>query len=79
LLKIVEVDRSTVAALGKPTYLTVLMNEWTGEKHVKVFGALQGLVKVWKPARIVIDATGVGGGNVELAGQCIWARHGEAR
>ena len=62
LLKIVEVDRSTVAALGKPTYLTIFRKEWTGEKHVKVFGALQGLVKIWKPARIVIDATGVGEG-----------------
>ncbi|MGD0752155.1 MAG: hypothetical protein ABSA23_12195 [Anaerolineales bacterium] len=62
LLKIVEVDRSTVEALGKPTYLTVFRKEWTGEKHVKVFGTLQGLVKVWKPARIVIDATGVGEG-----------------
>lgn len=27
-----------------------------------MFGALQGLVKTWKPARIVIDATGVGEG-----------------
>jgi hypothetical protein len=62
LLKIVEVDRSTVAALGKPTYLTVFRREWTGEKHVKVFETLQGLVKVWKPSRIVIDATGVGEG-----------------
>jgi hypothetical protein len=62
LLKIVEVDRSTVAALGKPSYLTVLRKEWTGEKHVKVFGMLQRQVKIWKPARIVIDATGVGEG-----------------
>jgi hypothetical protein len=61
-LKIVEVDRGTVAALGKPTYLTVFRKEWTGEKHVTVFGALQGLVKTWKPTRIVIDATGVGEG-----------------
>ena len=62
LVKIVEVDRGTVAALGKPSYLTVFRKEWTGEKHVTVFGALQGLVKTWKPSKIVIDATGVGEG-----------------
>ena len=61
-LKIVEVDRSTVAALGKPTYLTVFRKEWTGERHVTVFGALRGLAETWKPIRIVIDATGVGEG-----------------
>ena len=61
-LKIVEIDRSSLAQLGKPTYLAVLRKEWCGEKLVRVFGALQALVQVWKPARIVIDATGVGEG-----------------
>ena len=61
-LKIVEVDRSTVARLGKPTYLTVFRKEWTGANMVTVFGALQGLVQTWKPERVVIDATGVGEG-----------------
>ena len=61
-LKIVEIDMSTVALLGKPSYLTVFRKEWTGEKHVTVFGALQGLAKKWNPSRIVIDATGVGEG-----------------
>ncbi len=61
-LKIVEVDTSTVALLGKPTYLTVFRKEWKGEKHVTVFGALNGLAQTWKPMRIVIDATGVGEG-----------------
>jgi hypothetical protein len=61
-LKIVEFDRSTLALLGKPTYLVVHRQEWTGEKLVKVFGALLALVQTWKPSRIVIDATGVGEG-----------------
>ena len=61
-MKIVEVDRSTVGLLGKPSYLTVFRKEWTGERHVTVFGALQGLAKTWKPGKIVIDATGVGEG-----------------
>jgi hypothetical protein len=61
-LKIVEVDMSTVKLQGKPTYKVVFRRLWTGEKHVSVFGALQGLGQLWKPARIVIDATGVGEG-----------------
>jgi hypothetical protein len=61
-LKIVEIDRSTLELLGKPTYLVVHRQEWTGEKHVQVFGALRALVQAWQPMRIVIDATGVGEG-----------------
>jgi hypothetical protein len=61
-LKIVEVDMSTKALIGKPGYLTVFRMEWTGASHVTVFGALQALVKSWKPMKIVIDATGVGEG-----------------
>jgi hypothetical protein len=61
-LKIVEVEMSTVALIGKPSYLTVFRKEWTGESHVHVFGALRALVQTWKPLRIVIDATGVGEG-----------------
>jgi len=62
LLKIVEVDMSTVALIGRPSYLTVFRKEWKGESHVSVFGAVRGLVQTWKPMRIVIDATGVGEG-----------------
>jgi hypothetical protein len=62
LLKIVEVDRSTLELIGKPAYLTVFRKEWQGQSHVAVFGALRGLVQAWKPLRIVIDATGVGEG-----------------
>ena len=61
-LKIVEVDTSSVRLLGKPNYLTVMRKEWTGQKHVRVFGALRALVETWKPLRIVVDATGVGEG-----------------
>ena len=61
-LKIVEVDRSTVALIGKPTYLTVYRQEWKGASHVTVFGALKALKQAWNPLRIVIDATGIGEG-----------------
>jgi hypothetical protein len=61
-LKIVEIDTSAVALLGKPSYLTIFRKEWKGESHVKVFGALRGLVETWRPRKIVIDASGVGEG-----------------
>ena len=61
-LKIVEIDLSTVPLLGKPTYKVVFRKAWLGQKHVIVFGALHALGQTWKPARMVIDATGVGEG-----------------
>ncbi len=70
-LKIVEVDMRTLGLPGKPTYLTVFRKEWTGEKHVQVFGALQGLANLWNPIRIVIDATDVGEGLWSLLENCL--------
>jgi hypothetical protein len=61
-LKIVEIDMSTVQTLGKPAYLVVYRQSWTGAKQTTVFGALRALAQTWKPMRIVIDATGVGEG-----------------
>ena len=61
-LKIVEIDRSTVEMLGKPTYKVVLRQAWTGQKHVTVFGALRALGQAWQPRSMLIDATGVGEG-----------------
>ncbi len=61
-LKIVEIDRSSIEVTGKPIYKVVLRKEWTGEKHVSVFGALRALAAAWRPMKIVIDATGVGEG-----------------
>ena len=62
MLKIVEVDMSTVALIGKPSYKVVFRMEWKGESQVWVFGALRALAQTWNPMRIVIDATGVGEG-----------------
>jgi len=61
-LKIVEIDMSTVPTLGKPAYLVVYRQSWTGAKQTTVFGAMRALAQTWKPMRIVIDATGVGEG-----------------
>ena len=48
--------------LGKPAYLVVYRQSWTGAKQTTVFGAMRALAQTWKPMRIVIDATGVGEG-----------------
>ena len=69
-LKIVEVDTSSVAVLGKPTYKVRFRKLWTGEKHVNVFGALKGLGQTWKPMYMVIDATGVGEGLWSMLDNC---------
>ena len=61
-LKIVEIDLSTVAVLGRPTYLVVYRQSWTGARQTTVFGAMRALAQTWKPMRIVIDATGIGEG-----------------
>jgi hypothetical protein len=61
-LKIVEVDLSTLEELGLPTYLVRCRREWIGEKHVTIFGAIKALYDLWKPDKLVIDATGVGEG-----------------
>ena len=47
---------------GKPAYYGVFRKEWTGEKHVAVFGALRALAQTWRPMKTVMDATGVGEG-----------------
>ncbi|MGB8212036.1 MAG: hypothetical protein WCE68_00625 [Anaerolineales bacterium] len=74
VLKIVQVDMTSVPELGKPTYLVVFRREWTGEKHVQVFGAIRALAQTWKPLRILIDATGVGEGLWSLLDNALGAQ-----
>ncbi len=62
ILKIVEIDLTSLADLGNPSYQVVFRRAWTAASHVTVFGALRALVKTWAPRYIVIDATGVGEG-----------------
>jgi hypothetical protein len=61
-LTIVEIDLSTNAELGHPTYHVVDRHSWVGENHLAVFGKLKSLAATWHPQYIVIDATGVGEG-----------------
>ena len=61
-LRIVEIDLSTLATLQAPTYRIVHTQQWSGLNHLHIFGKLKALHDVWRPHRLVIDATGVGEG-----------------
>jgi hypothetical protein len=61
-LTIVEIDLSSLAELGHPTYHVVARHSWVGENHLTVFGKLKSLAGIWHPQHIAIDATGVGEG-----------------
>jgi hypothetical protein len=61
-LTIVAIDLSTLETLKRPAYRVLARHAWTGQNHLAVFGSLKNLVEQWKPAHIVIDATGVGEG-----------------
>lgn len=61
-LSIVELDMSSVAVQGKPTYTVVHRVEWFGLNHLVVFGKLRAYAENWQPTAWVMDATGVGEG-----------------
>ena len=61
-LSIIDIDLSTLALLGGPTFRVVDRRAWTGASHLTVFGQLRALAESWQPRHIVVDATGVGEG-----------------
>lgn len=63
-LTVFEVDLSSVSdeLINAPTYKVVYRQRWTGTKHTALYGKLRGLIGLWKPRKIVVDATGVGAG-----------------
>jgi len=63
-LTIVQVDLSTLAnpLLHAPTYRVVYRLLWTNTAQPELYGQLTAIARNWKPAYIVIDATGLGQG-----------------
>lgn len=59
-----EVDLATVAdpLIAAPTYKKIYRKEWTGIKHANLYPQIRGLVDLWRPRYIVVDATGMGEG-----------------
>ncbi len=63
-LTVVEVDPSTLAdpLLRAPRYLVVERRLWVGAKQSALYGAVRGMVDLWGPRWVVVDATGIGAG-----------------
>jgi hypothetical protein len=58
----VEPPRKTAELVLGPTFKAVFRKQWTGLSQVSVFRQVSALIDLWRPYRIVIDATGVGEG-----------------
>lgn len=63
-LTIVEVDLSTLQDenLKAPTYRVLKRQLWHGSGQPALYEEIRELVILWKPRRIIIDATGIGAG-----------------
>jgi hypothetical protein len=70
-LTIVQVDLSTLAnpIQHAPTYRAVFRLLWTNTAQPELYGQLTALAQTWKPAYIVIDATGLGQGLATFLGR----------
>jgi len=53
---------STDHLVTKPIYKVLLRLSWQGVKHSALYGTFLGLVDLWQPVKLIIDATGVGAG-----------------
>lgn len=63
-LTIVQIDLSTLAdpLIAAPTYRTLFRYLWTGAPQPRLYSAIRSLAEDWNPAKIVVDATGIGAG-----------------
>lgn len=61
-LTIVKVMVPTGAVIQRPEYQVINRRQWIGTKHTSLFSQLTGLVELWQPRYVVVDATGVGAG-----------------
>ena len=53
---------STDHLVTKPIYKVLFRLSWQGIKHSLLYGTFLGLVDLWQPVKLIIDATGVGAG-----------------
>jgi hypothetical protein len=61
-LTVIEIDRARLNLMRYPTYRVVDRRLWVGTKHTTLYGQILALAEHWQPARLVVDATGVGAG-----------------
>lgn len=63
VLTVVEVERPAASASGMPVYRVVDRRIWQGANHVQLAAEIGDLARrVWRAARVVVDATGIGHG-----------------
>ncbi len=69
-LTIFEIDLVSLAGvIHQPRFKVVYRQQWDGARQVSVFKRLAALIELWKPHRIVVDATGVGEGLAGMLAQ----------
>jgi hypothetical protein len=63
-LTVVEVDLSTLSdpVIKAPTYKVIHRRLWIGLKQSRLYADIRGQVDHWRPAYLVVDATGIGAG-----------------
>lgn len=69
-LTIFEIELVSLAGvIHQPRFKVVSRHQWIGARQVAVFKRLAALVELWKPHRIIVDATGVGEGLASMLAQ----------
>jgi hypothetical protein len=69
-LTIFEIELVSLAGvIHQPRFKVVSRHQWTGARQVAIFKHLAALVELWKPHRIIVDATGVGEGLASMLAQ----------
>jgi hypothetical protein len=69
-LTIFEVDLVSFAGvIHQPLFKVVARKQWTGVRQVSIFKQITALVGLWKPHKIITDATGVGEGIAGMLAQ----------
>jgi hypothetical protein len=74
-LTIFEIDLISFAGvIHQPVFKVVNRRKWTGARQVSIFKQLAALVDLWKPIKIITDATGVGEGIAGMLAQAYGSR-----
>lgn len=60
VITIAQVETPRGDPLKQPVARVVEHRTFTGQPHAQVYGAMIDILKTWKPARIMVDATGIG-------------------
>jgi hypothetical protein len=69
-LTICEIDLVSFAGvIHQPRFLVVQRQQWSGARQISIFKQVAALYDLWKPHRLVVDATGVGEGLAGMLAQ----------